>query len=119
MEEEQFGGGGMRRTLEDVLDGAFIGGGLMGGHALLSGANPEQMRRRLLQGMVFGAVGGGVMGPMVRGFLGGDAIDRMSYEELLERFGPGNVPQKAQEEVVVSLPETRLTEADIERMRNW
>jgi hypothetical protein len=46
-----------------------------------------------------------------------DAVDSMSYEDLLNLFGPGHEPTKASETAVSALPEVKVGEKELARMR--
>jgi hypothetical protein len=72
--------------------------------------------------MMMGAVGGGLFGGLremmaMQQQQAGFDIDNASYEDLLNLFGPGHTPEKASVEAVSALPESRVTEADVARMR--
>lgn len=41
----------------------------------------------------------------------------MSYEDMLEMFGPGHVPEKASVEAVTSLPIITMTDTELARLQ--
>lgn len=41
----------------------------------------------------------------------------MSYEDMLEMFGPGHVPEKASVEAVTSLPIVTMTDTELARLQ--
>lgn len=67
------------RAFEDMITGALIGGGVVGMGSAMAGGSGQDNRRRMLQGMLMGGLGGGLMGAQVRQMMSLDQdIDNMS-----------------------------------------
>ncbi|GAB5032265.1 ring zinc finger domain superfamily protein [Nannochloropsis oceanica] len=114
------GRGGAQGMLEAVVTGALFGGGAAGLGSALAGGTRADSHRRMLMGSLVGGLGGGILGSQFQQMTmiqQQDAVDRMSYEDLLNLFGPGHEPQKASEVAVSALPEVTVSSTELERMR--
>lgn len=115
------GGGGAQAMLEAMMTGALFGGGVAGVASAVGGGTRGETQRRILMGSLVGGIGGGLLGGQLQQMMMAqqqeDAVDSMSYEDLLNLFGPGNEPQKASAESVNALPEGTLSASEVERMR--
>lgn len=106
------------QTLEDVVRGALLGSGVAGVGSAVAGGSRSEHRRRAFIGGVVGGLGAGLLGGYMRRMREeGDAIDSMSYDDLLSLFGPGHEPIKATAATVCALPEITVQAADVARMR--
>ena len=114
------GRGGAQGMLEAVVAGALFGGGAAGLGSALAGGTRGDSHRRMLMGSLVGGLGGGILGGQFQQMMMAqqqDAVDRMSYEDLLNLFGPGHEPQKASEGAVSALPQVTVSSKELERMR--
>lgn len=107
--------------LEAMMTGALFGGGVAGLGSALAGGTRGDHHRRVLMGSLMGGLGGGILGGQFQQMMMAqeqeDAVDRMSYEDLLNLFGPGHEPTKASVSSVSALPAITLNANDLTRLR--